>query len=131
VAQVNVSIAGKTYRMACEDGQEEHLGQLAERLNGMIEKFRGLFGEIGDQRLTVMAAIAMADQVDESQQRIARLEAEMVALQEARVAALAHANEVEAGLAEAVDEVAARIEAVASRLADHPSANGAGYETVS
>jgi cell division protein ZapA len=131
VAQVNVSIAGKTYRMACEDGQEEHLGQLAERLNGMIEKFRGLFGEIGDQRLTVMAAIAMADQVDESQQRIARLEADLAALEEARAAVLAHTGQIEAGVAETIDQVAARIEAVAGRLADRPAGNGAGYDTVS
>ena len=62
MAQVNVTISGKTYRMACEDGQEEHLAGMAEQLNQSIEQLRDRFGEIGDQRLTVMAAITLADQ---------------------------------------------------------------------
>ncbi|MBN8999629.1 MAG: cell division protein ZapA, partial [Rhizobiales bacterium] len=57
MAQVNVTINGKIYRMACDDGQEAHLESLAERLNETIDRLRGSFGEIGDQRLTVMAAI--------------------------------------------------------------------------
>ena len=53
--QVNVTINGKVYRMACDDGQEAHLEGLAERLNVTIDRLRQSFGEIGDQRLTVMA----------------------------------------------------------------------------
>jgi len=36
MAQVNVTISGRTYRMACDDGEEDHLAQLAERLNRSI-----------------------------------------------------------------------------------------------
>ena len=48
--------------MACDDGEEEHLGELADYLDRTIERLRGEFGEIGDYRLTVMAAITMADE---------------------------------------------------------------------
>ena len=48
MAQVNVTISGKTYRMACDDGEEDHLAGLAERLNQSIEQLRARFGEIGD-----------------------------------------------------------------------------------
>ena len=51
MSQVTVTIAGKTYRMACDDGQEEHLYGLASRLDAIINEIRGVFGEIGDQRL--------------------------------------------------------------------------------
>lgn len=128
MAQVNVTISGKIYRMACEDGQEDHLGHLAERLNGVIEKFRGEFGEIGDQRLTVMAAIALADQSAEADRRIAKLESDVAALQEARAAILERTDQVENGFAHTIDQVAARIEAVAHRLSGVKATNGAAYE---
>jgi cell division protein ZapA len=128
MAQVNVTISGKMYRMACEDGQEDHLGELADRLNGVIEKFRREFGEIGDQRLTVMAAIALADQSSEAERRIAKLESDVAALQEARAAILERTEQVESGFAHTIDQVAARIEAVAHRLSGAKATNGAAYE---
>jgi len=60
MAQVSVSINGRQFRMACEDGQEDHLTNLARELDGRIERLRTKFGEIGDTRLTVMAALAQA-----------------------------------------------------------------------
>jgi hypothetical protein len=47
MAQVNVTISGRSYRMACDDGEEEHLGELADHLDRTIERLRGEFGEIG------------------------------------------------------------------------------------
>jgi len=57
MSQVAVQINGKTYRMACDEGQEAHLLDLAMRFEKNISSLKGSFGEIGDQRLTVMAAI--------------------------------------------------------------------------
>ncbi len=82
MAQVNVTISGKSYRMACDDGQEAHLISLGERLNGIIDQLRLRFGEIGDQRLTVMAAITMADQFSEAERRAVQLEAEVANLED-------------------------------------------------
>ena len=56
--EVNVEINGRKYRMACEPGQEQHLQTLADRYNQSIDGLKGTFGEIGDNRLTVMAGIA-------------------------------------------------------------------------
>ena len=80
--QVTVTIAGRNYRMACDEGQEEHLRNLSQMLDGKIEDIRSSFGEIGDMRLTVMAAIMLADEIAENQRRIARLEAEIDAIRE-------------------------------------------------
>jgi cell division protein ZapA len=53
---INVTINGRQYRMACEEGQEVQLLKLAESLESRIGTLRGKFGEIGDARLIVMAA---------------------------------------------------------------------------
>ncbi|MBZ9936715.1 cell division protein ZapA [Mesorhizobium sp. BR1-1-16] len=114
--QVNVTINGKIYRMACDDGQEAHLEGLADRLNVVIDRLRGSFGEIGDQRLTVMAALTMGDELTEAHRRIRRLEAELAGINENKSAVIARYEEAEAGFARAIDQVALRIEGFADRL---------------
>ena len=63
MSQVTVTINGRQFRMACEDGQEGHLMRLAQDLDQRIDKLRGNFGEIGDTRLTIMAALTVADEL--------------------------------------------------------------------
>jgi cell division protein ZapA len=121
MAQVTVTINGKTYRMACDDGQEAHLAGLAERLNSSIEQLRERFGEIGDQRLTVMAAITFADQFAETSKRLRQIESDIAALEDARAAVVEHQAAAEAGVADAINAIAERIEAVAARIS---GANG-------
>ena len=53
MAQVTVTIDSKTYRMACEEGQEEHLSDLAGRFDRYVGHLKNQFGEIGDLRITV------------------------------------------------------------------------------
>lgn len=78
--QIVVSIDGKTYRMACADGEEAHLTGLAADLDTRIGELRGAFGEIGDLRITVMAAIMVSDELSEQRRRVAELEAELARL---------------------------------------------------
>ncbi|MER2606511.1 MAG: cell division protein ZapA [Siculibacillus sp.] len=116
MAQVNVTINGRVYRMACEDGQEGHLQGLAQRLDDIIHQLRGSFGEIGDQRLTVMAAVTVMDDVAELQRRVKVLEAENRSLRETRAAVIERRDEVEIEIARRIDEVARRLEGVAEVL---------------
>jgi cell division protein ZapA len=74
MAQVSVTIGGRTYRMACDDGQEDHLIKLARELDEKIARLREAFGEVGDTRLTVMAAITISDDLSECRRRIRGLE---------------------------------------------------------
>jgi cell division protein ZapA len=116
MGQVNVTISGKTYRMACDDGQEEHLESLGRQLGETIEVLRGQFGEIGDQRLTVMAAITLADRYSEAERRVVQLEAEVTGLEEARAAIAERADSRELGISEAMETLAERLESLAGRL---------------
>jgi cell division protein ZapA len=119
MAQVNVSISGKLYRMACDDGQEDHLNQLAARLDETIEQLRQQFGEIGDQRLTVMAAITMADQNSEAERRLSALEGKVAHMEEARAAVVEQQQAQESAFAHSIEAFAERVEALAGRLTDN------------
>jgi len=116
MSQVSVTINGRQFRMACEDGQEGHLMNLARDLDTRIEGLRGKFGEIGDTRLTVMAALTLADTLSETAQRIKRLEEELALMQDARVAAAEHAKTAQAAVAAALNAAAERIESITKRL---------------
>src|ERR1700730_4144047 len=84
MAHVSVTINSRQYRMACDDGQEQHLARLAQDLDRRIAELRTSFGEIGDMRITVMAALVLAEELSEARQRLVRLEAELTVLQKAR-----------------------------------------------
>ena len=64
MAHVQVTIAGRAYRMACGDGEERHLEGLAASFDARIQEMRVTFGEIGDMRLHVMAALTAAAAAD-------------------------------------------------------------------
>ena len=116
MSEVTVTIAGHIYRMACSEGEEGHLQGLARVFDEKIEHLKEAFGEIGDQRITIMAAITFADELSEAQGKIAQLEAEIEALRAdaSQVMSLreAWADEV----ADSLFDAATRIERVAQDI---------------
>ena len=107
---VNVTINGRQYRMACEEGQEVRLIRLDENLEARIESLRGKFGEIGDARLTVMAALTVCDELQDAGDRIRALEEELVALRDVRAVAADRAKSTQVAVANALNAAAERIE---------------------
>jgi cell division protein ZapA len=116
MAQVTVSIDGKTYRMACEEGQEEHLTDLAGKFDRYVGHLKGQFGEIGDLRITVMAGIMVMDELHELQRRMRGLEAEVETLKKTRDNALTKVEKTDKDLAVALTEVTGKIEEIAGKL---------------
>jgi cell division protein ZapA len=114
--QVSVTINGRQFRMACENGEEARLTRLAEELDGRIRQLRASFGEIGDTRLTVMAALALADELSEVKERLRRLEPELATLQEASVVSADHAQATQAAVVAALNAAAERIESLTRQL---------------
>ncbi|WP_249690644.1 cell division protein ZapA [Stappia sp. WLB 29] len=117
MAQIIVTINGRSFRMACDDGEEERLTALARRFDSAIDSLRGSFGEIGDLRLTVMAGIMVTDELVERERRLAALQDEVDSLREARRAALDSSARNDAELAGKIVTAAERIEALADGLA--------------
>lgn len=116
MAQVTVSIDGKAYRMACEEGQEDHLIELATKFDQYVGHLKSQFGEIGDLRLTVMAGIMVMDELSEVNRRLKGLEAEVDTLKSGRDTALSDQMKSEEALASALSEVTAQIHGIAAKL---------------
>lgn len=123
MAHVTVTIAGRAYRMACDDGQEEHLARLAQEVDARIDQLRSAFGEIGDQRLSVMSAITIADELAEAKRRIRALEQDLDSQRAARNATLERMEQAEHAMASAVAAAAERLERIARDLGTSPSGN--------
>ncbi len=114
MAELAVMIDGRVYRVACDEGEEVRLGDLAQLVEGKIATLRQRFGEIGNQRLIVMAAIILADEWAEANTRVRELEAELARLKAPSTPAPGWAERVAVSLSEA----AQRIEHVAQNLND-------------
>jgi len=110
MSHINVTINGRQYRMACEEGQEGRLLRLAESLESRIGSLRGKFGEIGDARLTVMAALTVCDELVDANNRIRSLEEELEALRGIRTVAADRARATQVAVANALNSAADRIE---------------------
>jgi cell division protein ZapA len=110
MSHINVTINGRQYRMACEEGQELRLLKLAESFEQRIQNLRGKFGEIGDARLTVMAALTVCDELLDASSRIPSLEQELEELRGVRVAAADRAKATQSAVANALNSAADRIE---------------------
>lgn len=114
--QVNVVIAGKSYRMACGDGEEAHLESLAREFDAKVGEMRGAFGEIGDMRLHVMAALTLCDELAEARAKAAALERSLGEARSREIREAAEREERSARVSETVSRAAERIERLARGL---------------
>jgi cell division protein ZapA len=114
--QINVTINGRQFRMSCEEGEEAHLSELAADLDTRIVRLRARFGEIGDTRLTVMAALTVADELAEAKAKLQRMEPELAGLQDASVVSADRAQATHAAVVAALNAAAERIEGITRLL---------------
>jgi cell division protein ZapA len=116
MSQISVTINGRQFRMACEDGQEGHLMNLARDLDERIEELRKKHGEIGDTRLTVMAALTIADSLAETRTHIKQLEDELAGLKNTRGESVDRSKATRDAIAAALNAAAERIEGITKKL---------------
>jgi cell division protein ZapA len=121
MAEVSVTINGRVYRMACDPGQEDHLARLGRELDQRIAQLRESFGEIGDTRLAVMAAIMVADELAELKRRLRSADQEIQSLKDARERAAQRNEDGERAIAGILEETAERIERLAQGLNSGPN----------
>ena len=109
MAQVSVTINGRAYQIACDDGQEEHLRQLAGYIDRRVAELVAAMGQIGDMRLLVMVSLLIADELSEVTRQ---LDDTRKTSEDAR----STASKADAQAASALENIAARIEDIAARL---------------
>ncbi len=114
MGELTVTIAGRAYLLACDEGEEARLGDLAQLVDAKISGIRQRFGALGDQRLSIMVAITLADEWAEANERLRELEAEVARLK----MPTAGAPEWALQLASSLSDAAQRIERVAQELND-------------
>ena len=122
MAALVVSIAGRSYRIACEDGQEARLEDLARYVETKIQSMHENFGEIGEQRINVMAAIAIADESFDAREKIVALEQELARARKDHEESKQKQAEEAARVFQALQDAAIRIENAASALSKHTAA---------
>ena len=120
MGQVTVRVGGYSHPVSCEDGQEAHLESLARHLDGRIGEMRKAFGEIGDLRLVVMAAITITDEFFEARRQQQGIASEIsdIKASQTNVAASLGAREQE--IATAIDRMTQRLDRITALLAQRP-----------
>jgi len=106
VAQVRLNINGRSYEVACDDGQEDHLARLAAYIDERVGELAEAVGQVGEARLLVMASLLIADELHDSERAAGMSEA-----------AAARDRASEATAAQVIEGAVAEIDALARRVA--------------
>jgi len=110
MAQVTIQVNGRPYSVGCEDGQENHLTELARQFDRQVRTVGQEVGQLGETRLFLMGALLLADELTDIQARLAQVQTELARVQSQ------HAH-VESAAVAALDTAATRIESLAARAA--------------
>ena len=121
MSQVTVTINDRSYKMACDDGQESHLTGLANYLNNYVEEMKVAFGQVGDIRLLLMAGVMVVDELGEARRKIEALEAELQQMKMARTSIAERLEGAQNSVAQTLDTAAQRIESLSAQMSDSGS----------
>ena len=106
MAEVDIRVNGREYKVTCEDGQEERLQQLSAYFDRHVSALSAELGQIGDARLMLLAALTVCDELFDAKGRAADLEDATHAMD----------PETLGGASRAVEAAATRINDIAGRL---------------
>ena len=70
MANVNITFNGKEFLLSCDDGQEEHLIELAEQLNNKFVNLKSQLGNIGENKLLLITSVKVMDEYFETKKKI-------------------------------------------------------------
>jgi cell division protein ZapA len=102
MGQVSVTLNGRTYRLECGEGEETHLIALAEYLGTHVETMKRKFGQVGDDRLILMASLLVTDELWELRRQMQELKTAMAEVRRDRSVADESAKSLQSDVAEAV-----------------------------
>ena len=114
---VNVMVNGRAYTIACDEGEEEHLKELGAHVDSKVRELLGSVGQVGDQRLMLMAALLLADEFHTASTQLASLKSKLTEFSNAREEADKRLSKSESFAADTLEAAAKRIENIAAGLA--------------
>ncbi|WP_309645625.1 cell division protein ZapA [Phenylobacterium sp.] len=107
MAQINITINGRPYAVGCEDGQENHLMELARIFDRQVRQVSQDMGQLGETRLFLMGSLLLADELMDLKTRLAAAQAELARAQSDHARA-------ESRVVGALENAAKRIEKLAA-----------------
>lgn len=113
--EVTVEVGGRSYRLVCGEGEEQHLRALAARVDGEAARL-GEMGTLPEGRLLLMSALFLADRLSEAEQALIAAERRAAEADRRARKAATMEPEREVEIATTVDALAARIETLAERI---------------
>ena len=113
---VNVMVNSRAYTIACDEGEEDHLRELAAHVDAKVKELLGSVGQVGDQKLLLMAAVLITDELFEARARADGHVHKMGELSNARAEADARIGQSEQLATGALEDAAKRLEAIVEKL---------------
>lgn len=110
MGQVSVTLNGRNYRLECSEGEEAHLIELAEYLGSHVDEMRRKFGQVGDDRLILMASLVVTDELWELRREIEEMKTALAEARRDKSASDESAKSVQAELSAKIREAAERLE---------------------
>lgn len=85
LSNIQIEVNGRSYGIGCDDDQEEHIRRLVRQFDNHVKNLAQNVGQIGDQKLFLMAALLLADEAHELKQKLSSTEAELARLRDQRI----------------------------------------------
>jgi cell division protein ZapA len=115
---VNILVNARTYTVACDEGEEEHLCELAAHLDRKVKEILEKVGQVGDAKLILMAALLVTDDYFDAVNVVEQRSKQMDNLTAANERMAKKLSLAEASAAAALDAAAKRVEDIAARLSE-------------
>ena len=112
---VNVMVNGRAYTIACDEGEEDHLKELASHVDAKAREVLASVGQVGDTRMLLMAALLMADEHHDMTAKLA--EGERPTDDDEKQRLHLRAEQAESRAADMLESAAKKLEDIAARLA--------------
>jgi cell division protein ZapA len=109
MSKLDITINGRSFEIACDDGEEDHLTYLAEYVDKHVSDLAESLGNVGEARLLLMAALVIADELAENISRSEALDGEVTALKDG-------GNGESPSSAGMLEAAAIRLESIAARF---------------
>ncbi len=122
MGQVSVTLNGRTYRLECGEGEETHLIALAEYLGSHVDTMRRKFGQVGDDRLILMASLVVTDELWELRRQMQEMKSTLAEARRDRSVADELAKNAQTDLAARVAAAADRLEMLNDRFGNQTGA---------
>lgn len=106
MANLRVQVNGRDYAIACADGEEQHVRDLAAYIDGRLKEVVAQVGQLGETQLLLMTALNIADDLSGAVTQLEQVQADATPVPASD----------DTGAAAALDALAARIERIAARL---------------